>query len=252
MKRIWLKVEGVKLHSLRHVRDERKAAWATLQLGEALHIDGILLESVGGTDWFRQNWALATARILDLPWMHGGRKTEPLLAHILGEAVMEICHERDEECDEEDIRTFLEEGTQFEEILEEPENLPFFKPKSWKGLCLRIPVDFIRLKSFYYYSENDEIRTNIQIGHHLIFWKVKVFSKVFSGGVGNDCFLLDNKDIIDDALINLIQGILLRSDFQKTVRFLYQSELDDLGDNEFIVAVSDCRVDGLPPAVRFY
>lgn len=232
-KRIWLKVDDVGLQSFRY--DGVNTVWASLSLGDALNIGGLSIEHYEKDDVLLQSWGWARARLLDVPLYHDRRKKNPLLGQVLAEAVYLIMQRNGE-----DIRAFLENK---EEELE----LPRLKPESWRGLSLRIPVDFIKLSWFTsgpLTVLNPKVLAHVQIGHHLIFWSVEVFD-------GNK-FCLKEGSIKDERLLEIIQGMLLNREFQRVVSAVPKTGAFNPKD-EFIEAVPDCNINSVfPPSIRFY
>ncbi len=163
MEKIWLKVEEVRLHSLHPTKstdEEEKTIWASLRLDSALNINGIQINSKTNRkkdSWFSQNWALATARLLDVPALHKEDIRTPLLHDVLARAIYLFCHQKDGD----KIRAFIENGG------EEPQ-LPPFKPEDWKGLSLYVPVAFIKLRHFQCQTTQGPVRVEVQIVHQLI------------------------------------------------------------------------------------
>lgn len=244
MKKIWIKVEGIQLNSLmrthsvrlmpKNQEGEKGHVSTAVKIGSAFNVNGITIESTGKDVWFTQNWALADARLLDVPGCHRRSKKNPLLDYVLGRAVHDFCLKEMGST----FRTFVEKGG------EAPET-PFFKPKEWGRHSLRIPVEFIKLRNFTHSSWGNSVFVDIQTGSHLIFWHIKICEQ-------RKVILSDDR-IIDPRLNAVIKKMLEREKVQKAISYVLESGHQDM-ESEFIDSVEDynkakARV---PTPIRFY
>lgn len=247
MKRIWLKIEGIQLCDFYHDKD-KNSAWANIKMGhEGFVVRGYFfqLEKDG---YITQNPAMARMRFLDVPLLHRDKKKPEM---ILEYALVKVIHdtyligEKSEE-----FKSFLEGKTGLTEF-------PFIKPAEWEGKSLRIPVDFIALRSLSAsLLSNGSVYANINVGEHLIFWEQLVFDRkdFHYGGSGSR----DSRDAIcDKRVIAVINYLLSRKDLQNHIRYLSETRGHDLSNVAFFEKTADCdekRVTEIisPRPIRFY
>ena len=225
MERIWLKVEGIQLCDFQ--RDTKKnAAWATVKMGEkSFVIRAYFFELEKDGRIMAQNNAMSRMRFFDVPILHEGkRKPALLLDEFLGKAIHDLYLHGEKG---EELKAFLEGKTELKEF-------PLFKPAEWGGRSLRIPVDFVALRSMASSMLSDgSVYANIQLGEHLIFWEQLVFDrKEFRyGGSGAD---RDHRDAIyDERVVKAINHLLGRKKLQGHIRFLSETRGMDFSDDIF-------------------
>lgn len=245
--RTWIRIDGLELHHLAPAKNEsqsEKLAWASLLLGQAFDINGLLIYSKPEqTNWFSQGWGNADTRLLDVPARHKDRKNLTLLEDVLAKAVHDFCLERAEV-----LRHFIESGVTGDEL-----TLAFFKPEAWRGKSLMIPVDFIRLQNFQSFA-GEKVCVDIQIGHHLIFWRMEVWSK--SLGKDQDLAFTDNNSPCDlpriahDFLEWKILTMLESPGVQKTIRAVANGTID-MTTQFFDIMSDQCEPEAVPPAIKF-
>ncbi|MBU0546911.1 hypothetical protein KKA72_02205 [Patescibacteria group bacterium] len=238
MKKTWIKIEGIQIHSLRKIypfksekKDNENRISASVRIGDAFDINGVNIGIKKNDNQFFQNWSEADARLLDVPALHRKlKKGNSLLHDVLARAIFLFCTGEGNES----IRKFIIENA------EQPA-LPFFKPEEWKGLSLRIPVEFIKSRHFFYLWTN-KVFVDIQIGHHLIFWNVRIYD----GKKIN----LSNDRILDPTLRNIIENILKKKEVKGTILDVLKKERDDI-TNKFIDVTKACDIEKIP-LIRFY
>jgi hypothetical protein len=231
MKTIRLRVGKLKLVSLKSRKGEEKEAWMTVELGNALNIVGVQVGFEGGS--FHQNLSVASLRFLDTPILH--RKEEnhmPLLEDIICEAICIFFKENAVR-----LRSLFEQGLNDLDL--EEVNL------KQNGSDLVIPIQFIKLKNFSSRHSGGDVRVDIQIGHHIIVWSVKIYN-------GNVFDIFD--DNIKDPELRRVICRMIQNDIRLRdyVRYLSQRGIGDLGSGEeFIEQTEGCDPNSTPPPVKF-
>ncbi len=241
-KRIWLKVDEIEFHLWEHFvelhRDPKElSVWVSVRLGQAFDVRSLLLNKRLGC--LSQGWGnISNMRFLDCPALHKqqrGRKSQSL-DNIIAQVVYDTCLvERKSE-----LSAFITKKRP------EPQ-ISSFKPGAWKGLSLRIPVDFVEIFNIEG-AHSGSVYANIRVGHHLIFWRVKIFE--------NQVFCSDFKEagIRDDGVRNVIRKMLKNSKLRKIVKYLHN--IGGYGidrDFKFLYVLSKgYNPDSPPPPVRFY
>jgi hypothetical protein len=244
--RTWIRIDGLELHHLAPAKIEsrsEKSVWASLLLGPAFSINGLLIHSrLKQTGWFSQGWGNTDTRLIDVPALHKDRKGLTLLEDVLAKAVHDFCLQRAEV-----LRPFIEKGTTGDEL-----SFGLFKPEAWRGKSLMIPVDFIRLQNFQSYAGR-KVSADIQIGHHLIFWRMNVWDKTLE----KDSDLVFSEDnspcgvprIAHDFLRQKILQMLDSAEVQKTIRAVAKGTIDMT--TQFLDVISGCEPEATPPAIIF-
>lgn len=224
MERIWLKVERIQLCDF-HRGKEPGTAWASVRMGEKSFVIRGYYFTLEKDGHLTQNNAMSRMRFFDVPLLHHGkRQPKMLLEHILAKAIHDFClhGERGEE-----LKAFIEGKTEMKEF-------PFFKPAEWGGKSLRIPVDFVALRSMASSMLSDgSVYANIQLGEHLIFWEQLIFDrKEFRyGGSGAD---RDRRDAIyDERVIETINHLLNGRKLQEHIRYLSETRGMDFSNDVF-------------------
>lgn len=231
MKTIYLKVGKLKFVSLKSRKGKKREAWMTVELGNALNIVGV---QVGFEDEsFHQNLSVASLRFLDTPILH--RKEEnhtPLLGDIICEAICIFFKENAVR-----LRSLFEQGLNDLDL--EEVNL------KQNGSDLVIPIQFIRLKNFSSCCSGGDVRVDIQLGHHIIVWNVKIYN-------GNVFDIFDD-NIKDPELRRVIYGMIQYDiKLRDYVIYLSRRGIGDLGSGEkFIKQTEECDPNGTPPPVKF-
>ena len=236
MRRLWLKVPGFRVYDIRRDRDHPKRVWVNIRLGDVLAVFGVYVESEKGgylpvrkavsPRLFSQNWAMAQVRFLDVPLLHHGvGKRLSLLEDTLALAFMECWGELDR---------VLKNG------LEQTE-LDFVRPKAWKGMSRRIPVDCVRIWDFERpRGMVGPVSANVQFGHHFVVWHMQVF--------GDGKFVLDPKHergVLSSDLRWAADLILRQTSFREFVKGLHATILPE--KREFVVKTKGCDIEGIPP-----
>jgi len=225
MERIWLKVEGIQLCDFQ--RDTKKnAAWATVKMGEkSFVIRAYFFELEKDGRIMAQNNAMSRMRFFDVPILHEGkRKPALLLDEFLGKAIHDLYLAGEKR---EELTAFLEGKTELKEF-------PLFKPAEWGGRSLRIPVDFVALRSMASSMLSDgSVYANIQLGEHLIFWEQLIFDlKDFRYGGSRP--VRDHRDAIcDERVISAINHLLSRKKLQKRIRHLSETRGMEFSDSVY-------------------
>lgn len=244
--RVWVKINGLQLHHLVPAKNgsrPEKTVWASLKLGSELNINGVLINSrAGKKDWFSQGWGNADTRLIDVPALHNAGEKYTLLMEALAKAVHDFCLRRAEV-----LRPFIENGATGDEL-----TLGFFKPEAWQGKSLMIPVDFIRLQNFQPAGKGKTgiVAADIQIGHHLIFWGVAIWT-TFSD---KDLIFGDLNTPFGEARIEsrfnwLILSMLQLPEVQKTITAVAEKGADL--ESKFIDKVKGCDPEATPPPISF-
>jgi hypothetical protein len=243
--RIWVEINGLQLHSLapgRQDSGEDKIAWASLKLGSAFNIDGILITSgVLDAPEFSIGWGNANARLMDVQALHEKPAKGNLLYEVIAKAVHDFCLQR-----AEILHPFIKKAIEGERL-----TLGFFKPPDWQGKSLRIPVDFIRIRSFQRVNYGNIVTADIQIGHHLIFWSVKIWDSrldwhPLTGFHDAPC---GEERIQEKELNRLINRIFLWSDVREVATSVAKGTIDM--ESEFIDKVKGCDPEATPPPIKF-
>jgi hypothetical protein len=241
-RRIWLEVDGVQLCSLKLQQQkerEGRCAWGSLKVGS----NGFNLNNILFRMWedgcLTQNWAMAGAKLLDVPIKHHKKKTpKMLLENILAKTIFEIYMKKRGK----DLRAVING---------EKEMVEFPFSKQWNS-PLRIPVDFVRLQNFACACEEKKVWADVQVGHHLIFWGVPIFDL----NRASDRFQY-NKEIggaiQDDRVISVINGLLSDRVLQERAFDLRSDRYREDEKLEFSDAITDCQMNRvLPPPIKFY
>jgi len=225
MERIWLKVEGFQLCDFGRSKDDPGAAWATVKMGEHSFVIRGYYFKLEKDGYITQNNAMSRMRFFDVPYLHHGKKKPAvLLDDILGKAIHDFYLHGEKG---EQLKAFLEGRTELKEF-------PFFKPEEWGRKSLRIPVDFVALRSMASsLLSNGSVYANVQLGEHLIFWEQLIFDlKDFRyGGSGAD---RDRRDAIyDKKVVEAINNLLSGKELQKHIRYLSETRGMDFSDTVF-------------------
>lgn len=231
MERIWLKVEGFQLCDFQR-NEKENSAWATIKAGEksfAIRAYFFKLEEDGH---ITQNNAMGRMRFFDVPYLHyGKRKPALLLDDFLGKAIYDLYLAGEKKGE---LRAFLEGKTELREF-------PFLKPAEWGGRSLRIPVDFVALRSMgSSLLSNGSVYANIQLGEHLIFWEQLIFDlKDFRyGGSGT---VHDQRDAIyDEKVVKVINQLLSGKELQEHIRYLSSTRTLEFSDTVFFEKTPGC------------
>ncbi len=252
MERIWLKVEGFQLCEFCRGKD-KGSAWATVKMGEkSFVIRGYLFNLEKNGD-ITQNNATGRMSFFDVPCLHNGkRKPVLLLNHILSKAIHDLYLHGEKG---EQLKAFLEGKTELKEF-------PFFKPPEWGGRSLRIPVDFVALRSMASgLLSNGSVYANIQLGEHLIFWEQLVFDlKDFR--YGSSGAVHDQRDAIyNEKVVKVINRLLGDKKLQERIRYLSETRGREFSDSiyfEKTPGYDEKRITGkkgelfVPRPVRLY
>jgi len=242
-KRIWAKIDGLQLHHLVPGGPDR-AAWASLKLGSAFNINGIMISSKPEEEWqFTSNPGNADARLLDVPGLHEKLTKGELLRDVLYKAVHDLCLDRSEV-----LRPFIKNGWPGDEL-----TFGFFKPKDWQGKSLMIPVDFISLQDFQLVEKTGVVTADIEVGHHLVFWHVKIYDPEqvwdpLACGFSDAPF--GEERIQHEEIARLINGMLLMDgNVKKTISAVAEGKIDM--ESKFIDKVEGCDPEATPPPIKF-
>jgi len=242
MERICLRIKRLRLASLKSIPDEEGTVFATVELGNALNITHVRIGYEGKGGPFHQNWSMASLRFLDVPILHKGEKeknnSEPLLEDIVREAIL-LFFKGGDAFPGNDARLRYLLGQQLGGFDLEEFNL------RQNGRELLIPVQFIRMSKFDCRHQNGDVRVNIQLGHHLIVWNVKIYD-------GKGVFEIFDDNIRDPKLRKIIREMIQRNmELQKHVKHLSQNGTSDLGETVFIDKSEGCDPKSVPPPVSF-
>jgi len=241
--RIWVKIDGLQLHHLVPAKRE-SAAWASLKLGSAFNINGLIItKKQNGTVWFSQGFGNADARFIDVPILHEKPTKGELLLDVLAKAIHDFCLQRAEV-----LRPFIENGKPKDML-----TFGSFKPEDWQGKSLMIPVDFIRLQNFQSVEKSGRVTADIQIGHHLIFWHVKISDPIQLwdplAAVFSDAPFGEER-IQHTAIHRLIKlMVIMVPDVKKTISAVAEGNIDM--ESKFIEKVKACDLEATPPPIRF-
>jgi len=243
-KRIWLKIDGLQLHHLASGGPDR-AVWASLKLAPAFNINGIMITSQPNEAWqFTSNFGNADARIVDVPGLHEKPTKGKLFRDVIFKSVHDLCLDRAEV-----LHPFIKNGWPGDEL-----TLGFFKPEDLQGKSLEIPVDFIRLQNFQLVEKTGVVTANIQIGHHLIFWHIKIYDSLLPWDplvCGFHDAPFGEEKIQDKEIHRLINGMLITvPGIKKTVSTVTEGKIDM--ESKFIDKVNGCDPEATPPPIRFY
>jgi hypothetical protein len=242
LEKIWVKVEGIQIigpfsrlypFGPKEEGDENTIS-ASIRIGKnAFKINYINIGIRGRDGKMFQNWSGADARLLDVPLHHIGKPGPK--SKLLYEVLFRASHLFYTEDGKKKLLEFVMKNR------EEP-TFPFFRPEEWKGLSLRIPVEFVTLRNFALLGIK-EIFADIRIGHHLIFWKVKIYD-------GNKIKLSDER-ILDPKLRSIIENLLKKKEVEETILSISETGEDEI-TLEFTDAIENCNTKKSPPAIRFY
>ena len=238
--RIWVKIDGLQLHHLASGGPDR-AVWASLKLKPAFNINGILIASCPNEAWqFTSNFGNADARLIDVPGLHEKPTKGELLRDVLYKAVHDACLDRAEV-----LRPFIKNGWPGDEL-----TFGFFKPEDWQGKSLMIPVDFIRLQNFQSVVKTGGITADIQIGHHLIFFGLRVWTTFLA----TDLIFGDHNSPCGEVRIEsrfswLILSMLKLPEVQKVMTEVANRGIDV--ESKFIDKVEGCDPEATPPPIKF-
>lgn len=232
MKTIWLPVGKLELHSFKraHKDFKDKSAYASLQIGNALNVDGILysLERWGITS----NWSGASARPSVEPVI---LRRRTLLRDALFKSLSELRQQNNKL-----LRDYLEGNT--EELV-----LPAW-PIREDSKKLRIPITFIRLYGFEYRPDN-MVTCHVNLGWKIAFWGILVYKE------NKICTELKHfnypnirESIKDERIKKEIFSLLRR----KNVRDYLQYVVSQKPIIDPKVNFTTGKFSEIPPPIRFY
>jgi len=239
-KRLWIKIEGIKLHSFKKflwqnlmgpnagTTTERNDASFRLRLGNFLDVSGFEIALNAQKGIVSHNDAMTEVRFLDESYVyHEHIMTRPLLGQVLSKEIYIYCNQTNRE----EVVAFLE-GRQ-----KSLKDSGLFQPKDWKH-PLRIPVDFIKLHGFNARG-GGIVLSNIMIGHHVLLSNVRVYPSLDSKGT-----------ILDERIIEMINNILESKKVKKMLDYTKKVDLW-FTDAKFIDSIPGCDFGKMPP-ITFY
>jgi hypothetical protein len=238
-KRIWIKVEGIKLGPFQLVQpshlDKEKHISVSVRIGDAFNINGVRIENGIKSNSFLQNWSGCDVRFLDIPGLHHGKhKKYPLLHDIFAKETYLFFNGKG--------------GESLRELMETEKRMPntsilWSVCQTEDGKSLRIPVEFIKLRNFNCLAR-DCMVADIFIGSHLVFWQVQIFDGKKIG--------ISNDRIIDREISGIINKMLTeRKAIQETINFVRKNKTVDIA-SEFIDAIPGINLKKDPTPIRFY
>jgi len=228
MERIWLKVGTLRLLSLHRGIEEKgdRHAWCSLRLGDAVTLNGLYVYP--GPHHMVFSDATAGFKFIDTPFWHMKR------INFLNAIVYKALQEKHTA----DITAFIERKTDQAEF-------PAWEPESWKGLSLRIPIDFI----WVYDIDNPVVAKipvfpDIMFGRHIVLLRARIFD--------GQNFVVDPR-IHDERLAGMVKKILGLKSLRKLALDLAKERISHVPqDIGFAIKVKGAGFQGKPPAVRFY
>lgn len=237
MKRLWLKVDGIRVRDISRMDGGLQRASFAVRLGDVLTVRGVEFgkrDEEKATCPFWQNWAMADTRFLDVPALHRHHpleKKDSLLSDVLALALMERLDGL--------VRVLetLEKGGQQIE-------LDYLWPAAWQGKSLRIPVDFVRIQNFECRYAHGKVTADVWAGHHFVVWHVPVFD-------GAQFAFDPERRIGSEKLLALIGQIMARRTFRRHVRAVSADGFPER-KRKFTLAVKGYDTERIPPAIRFY